>query len=331
MANTPEASASVAVAVKLLWQQLRSGERRALARMLSRIEDEDPAVHLIEDELWRVGRMTPRIGVTGPPGAGKSTIVARLVARLRAAGERVAVLAVDPSSPFTGGALLGDRIRMSEHASDAGVFIRSLATRGGGGGLARGTRRAAMACAAAGYDTVIIETAGVGQTEVGIMELADTVLVALVPEAGDVIQGMKAGVLEIADILVVNKSDRPGADRLCSALKESVSGAVARGREPPVLSCAAVHDEGMDELYGALMEHRSWRVENPAPARLATSELATALVELLEHRVRNLVGAGTLLPASLVSDIESGRIGPHEGARLLLQSEIGPLLLRSEQ
>ena len=195
-----------------------NGDRRALARAMTQIDDG------AADALSAVAALTPRrasrpgapfvLGVTGPPGAGKSTFTNRVIARARASGERVAVLAVDPSSPFSGGAILGDRLRMEAHAADPGVFIRSLSSRGHLGGLSRATGQVVDLLDAAGYDRVILETVGVGQSELSVMGLADTVLVVLTPESGDVVQTMKAGLLEVADVFAVNKADRPGADGL---------------------------------------------------------------------------------------------------------------------
>jgi LAO/AO transport system kinase len=310
-----------AAAVKQLLDAMLSGQRRALARVLTLIEDEDPRLDAHDDRLWAAGAAAPRWGITGPPGAGKSTLVSALLRQLRGQGRQVAVLAVDPSSPFTGGAVLGDRIRMHEHADDPGVFIRSLATRGSRGGLARGTRRAAAACAAAGFDLVLVETAGVGQSEIAIMELADTVLVVLVPEAGDMVQGMKAGLLEVADLLAVNKADRPGADRMVQALSDGVRGARVRGREPPVLALSALEGTGVDALVEALLEHESWRSEHPAPARRAAVQVGQALEEWLGLHLARSVANPPPAFAALAAEVEAGRLGPRAAARRCLADE----------
>src|SRR6266478_4413071 len=204
--------------ISRLLERYDGGDRRALARLITLVENRTPEVAAVMQRLYpRIGRAMV-IGLTGPPGAGKSTLGDKLIGQFRAEGKKVGVVAVDPSSPFSGGAVLGDRVRMQEHFLDEGVFIRSLSTRGRHGGLARATREVVHLLDAFGHDVVLVETVGVGQTELDIMGLAHTTVVVLVPEAGDTIQVMKAGLLEIADVFVVNKADRDGADRMKSEL-----------------------------------------------------------------------------------------------------------------
>ena len=228
---------------------IRDGDRRALARGLTLVENETADGAALLAALGSGGR-AHRIGITGPPGAGKSTLVSALTASCRAHGATVGVLAVDPSSPFTGGALLGDRIRMLAHTGDEHVFIRSLASRGALGGLSAGVYDAADLLDAAGFDPVLIETVGVGQGEVEICRAADTTVVVLAPGSGDVVQGMKAGLLEIADLLVINQADREGADALEAALRSAVE--LREGEAPPILTTVATRGEGVDELRAAL-------------------------------------------------------------------------------
>ncbi len=242
---------------------IRAGDRRALARGLTLVENEGADGAALLAALGSVGS-AHRVGITGPPGAGKSTLVSALVAAWRADSRDVGVLAVDPSSPFTGGALLGDRIRMLAHADDEGVFIRSLASRGAFGGLAAGVYDAADLLDAAGFDPVLIETVGVGQAEIEISRAADTTIVVLAPGSGDVVQGMKAGLLEIADVLVVNQSDREGADALVAALQSAVElrDAVA----PPIVKTVATRGEGLAELR-ALVDGRAAAAAGELTAR----------------------------------------------------------------
>jgi LAO/AO transport system kinase len=259
-----------------------SGDRRALSRALSSIEDRVPG------SLDAVAALRPRratapgvphvIGLTGPPGAGKSTFANRLVADARGRGLQVAVLAVDPSSPFTGGAILGDRIRLEEHASDPMVFVRSVASRGHLGGLSRATGQMVDLLDCFGVDLVLVETVGVGQSELGVMEVADTVIVVLTPESGDTVQTMKAGLLEIADIFVVNKRDRPGAEHLRRELEAAVELDSGEGWRPPVFTTAATLGEGMDAVTVAAREHlaacvgpqRAWWEARRAAGRVRT-------------------------------------------------------------
>jgi LAO/AO transport system kinase len=246
-----------------LGERLAAGDRGALARLISWAENGDPRFASALAPVWsRVGRAW-RSGVTGPPGAGKSTLVNALAGALRGAGKRVGILAVDPTSPFTGGALLGDRIRMEERSSDAGVFIRSMASRGSHGGLSRAAVDACDSMDIAGIDEILLETVGVGQAEFDVMSAVDTVVVALCPGAGDGVQAMKAGILEVADVLVVNKSDVAGADRLVLDLEESVAARIGRAREAkggwkvPVVALSAALGRNIDGLVDALRQHRA--------------------------------------------------------------------------
>ena len=242
-----------------LAERLLSGEQRALSRVISMLERGDSGAADVMRHIDSATGHAYTLGITGPPGAGKSTIVDQLTRHLRSLDQRVGIVAVDPTSPFSGGALLGDRIRMQRHYLDSGVFIRSIATRGQSGGLPRIVKGVTRALDAAGYDVVIVETVGVGQTELGIMGVADTVAVALIPEAGDAIQALKAGVMEIADLYVVNKADRDGADQMAASVTAMLHMSLTTPDwVPPVLMTAAHTGRGIEELWAALEDHLAY-------------------------------------------------------------------------
>src|ERR1700680_390207 len=245
------------VAVDTWADQIRAGDVRAIARAITALEDHDPHAEELLKQIFPSTGRAHVVGVTGAPGTGKSTLVDRLAAHYRRAGEQVGIIAVDPTSPYSGGAILGDRIRMQGHASDAGIFIRSMATRGSLGGVARATGDVALILDASGKQHVLVETVGVGQDEVDIGRLADCTLVLLVPGMGDDVQNMKAGLMEIADIFVLNKSDREGVDRLQMQLEAMLELAPERdGWKPKTVRTVATENTGVDELAAAIAEYR---------------------------------------------------------------------------
>jgi LAO/AO transport system kinase len=305
-----------------------AGDRLALARLITRVENRMPGVaEIMRGVQPHLGRAHV-LGITGPPGAGKSTLVDRLTTRLRAAGERVGIIAVDPSSPFTGGAVLGDRIRMQAHTLDQGVFIRSMATRGSLGGLAAATGDVIKLMDAAGFPWILIETVGVGQTELDIIKQADTTVVILVPESGDSVQAMKAGLMEVADIFVVNKADRDGAHALMAELRFSVRLHYSSSVSPkdidweiPVLAAQATNDVGVAELLAEVKRHRSaldqtGALEKRRRAR-RRADLRTLLVEEFAGRVMASVEADPELVATMDA-VAEGKLDAYSGVERML-------------
>ncbi len=283
------------VAQKDLVARAREGDRRAIARLLSVVENEEPGAADALRELYPKTGNARVIGVTGPPGGGKSTLVNRLAGVYREQGAKVAVVAVDPSSPFTGGALLGDRIRMRERFLDEGLFIRSMASRGHAGGLARTTGRVVNVLDAIGYGVVIVETVGVGQEEVEVIRVVDTVVLVTVPGLGDDIQAIKAGVLEIADVLVVNKADRPGADETARDLAQMLTlGKLRTEWKPPIIRTSATTGENVPQLVEAIAKHGEWAAESGERDRrrrdAARAEVEDLLREALVRRLRDRLG-----------------------------------------
>jgi LAO/AO transport system kinase len=290
MAN-PEADAFI--------ERLRAGDRRALARAVTLVENNAPEARRILARLHAAGGHAHVVGLTGSPGAGKSTLVTQLARELRRRDQRIGVIAVDPTSPYTGGAILGDRIRMQELAGDPNVYIRSMASRGSLGGLAASTRDVTRALDAAGFDTIIIETVGAGQAEVEIVRAAQTVVVVTVPGMGDDIQAIKAGILEIADVFVVNKADRPGADQTAAELRMLLSLDPARGERAwrvPIVKTSAASGEGVPELVEKLAAHRTFLIESGQLAtrggEQARSEMLALLHQALLERIAATVAPG---------------------------------------
>ena len=325
-AATPRSESSDA-RIQTLIERMLGGDRLALARLMTQVENRTNAVPVIMRAVHARAPGAYVVGITGPPGAGKSTVVDRLTTALRGEGATVGIVAVDPSSPFTGGAVLGDRIRMQGHALDPGVFIRSMATRGSLGGVSRATGEVIRLLGAFGFAWVLVETVGVGQTELDIMKLADTTVVVLVPESGDAIQTMKAGLMEAADVFVVNKADRPGAPALVAELRFNVhlhlsSPAASKDVdwEIPVLSTEAQNGVGVTELLAAIRGHRSALEASGAfETRRRTrrrSEFEGLLVDRFRARVQQQIRDGDL--GATVDDVLEGRVDAYSAVDQVL-------------
>ena len=300
-------------------EKAKAGDIRALARLLSLVEDESPRVRSVIKDLLPDTGGARVIGLTGAPGAGKSTVTGALLAAFRQAGHRVAVLAVDPSSPFTGGALLGDRIRMQEHATDEGIYIRSMASRGHLGGLAASTPQAVRVLDAAGFELIIIETVGVGQAEVAIASLADSVVVLLAPGMGDAVQAAKAGILEVADLFVVNKADKPDAQQVVRDLRNMIAlgDRGEGGWKPPIVSTTATKAEGIGELTERLEAHWSWLTSTGELKRRRQARAREELTALAFAALRGRLAASRL--DELASQVADGVLDPFEAADELLR------------
>jgi len=306
-------------------EQILSGYARAVARGMTLIENGSPEGEALLDRIFGKREPAPRVGITGPPGAGKSTLVAEYARLLRGEGLQVGVVAVDPTSPFTGGAILGDRVRMGEHATDPKVFIRSMATRGSLGGLAARTGDLCELLDAWGSRVTLIETVGVGQSELDVAEASDSVVVVLTPESGDAIQALKAGLMEIADVIVLNKADHAGADAMEAALRSSLAFRGNEGWKPPIVRTIAIERKGIEAMHEALLEHRRYT---------GAAERAAALRrEKTRLRIRNAVRDGLLNAWLERQDFDAeldraadrvlrGESSPHRAARDLMERMI---------
>ena len=307
------------------------GDQRTISRTMTLLERRDPEVAFVISQLDRYTGNAYTVGITGPPGVGKSTLVDRMTGHLRSLGLTVGIIAVDPDSPYSGGAILGDRIRMQRHYLDSGVFIRSVSTRGQTGGLPRIVKSLLRVLDAAGKDVILVETVGVGQTELGIMDVADTVIVALMPESGDAVQTLKAGVLEIADIHLVNKSDREGADRMAAAMRAMLQIAIEpTDWEPPVILTQADRGLGIEELWQEIQKHANYmksppkeggsrtRLEKRRRERRRTEFLEFVQEELTQRLKARIENESTL--QLMLEDIATGRREPHSAAAELLEN-----------
>jgi LAO/AO transport system kinase len=311
MAAAPPTVASLADGV-------RAGDVRAVARAISLVEDDRPEAPALLAALFPHAGRALVVGVTGPPGAGKSTLVDRLTSHLRRQGRTVGIVAVDPTSPFSGGAILGDRIRMQAHAVDEGVFIRSMATRGHLGGLAAATDHVLTVLSASGKDVLLVETVGVGQDEVDIVGTADVSVVVLVPGLGDEVQALKAGIMEIADVFVVNKADRDGSDRVVAEIESMLSlSGHQDGHRPAIVKTVAATDEGVDRLLEAVEAFRAEAVASGLMARKKRAHLRRVFEETLQERLRRITRERTLGADELeriVDRLESRELDPYAAA-----------------
>jgi LAO/AO transport system kinase len=309
--------------VGALINEVLAGDRRGIARAISAVEDGVPQLEALSKGIYPSTGHASTVGLTGAPGVGKSTLAGELVRIARAEGLTVAVLAVDPTSPYTGGALLGDRVRMQEHATDPGVFIRSMATRGHLGGMALAAPEAIRILDAAGYDIVLVETVGVGQAEVDVAAATDTAVVVLAPGLGDAVQMAKAGILEIADVFVVNKADRDGAAQVSRELKQMLELGAPREWDPPILATTASKREGIDALWGAISEHRRHQTETGALQARRDERLRQEVGWLVAERIHQAAAASLDSDQQMVEDLRTRRIDPYAAAKMLLERTSG--------
>ncbi len=305
--------------VASLVEGVLAGDRRAVARAISAVEDDAPELAELSAGIYAKTGQATTIGLTGAPGVGKSTLAAELIRVARGDDLRAAVLAVDPTSPYTGGALLGDRVRMQDHAIDPGVFIRSMATRGHLGGMALAAPEAVRILDAAGYDVIFVETVGVGQAEVDVAAATDTAVVVLAPGMGDAVQMAKAGILEAADVFVVNKADRDGAPEVAKELRQMLHLGAARDWDPPVLTATASKGEGIDEVWVAVRTHRDQAEASGALGAKRRARLLREAESLAAERFRIRAAEALEADPALGDDLAERRIDPYRAAQELLR------------
>jgi len=294
-------------------------EPRAVARSISLVEDGDPQLAALSAGLYEHTGTAATVGLTGAPGVGKSTVATGLVRTARANGTRVAVLAIDPTSPYTGGALLGDRVRMQEHATDPDVFIRSMATRGHLGGMALAAPEAVRILDAAGYDLVIVETVGVGQAEIDVAAATDSALVVLAPGLGDAVQLAKAGILEVADVFVVNKADRDGAPEVVRGLQQMLHQGAARPWDPPIVTTTATEGEGIEALWDAIERHRTWLTDSGAADAKRRARIVQEVSSLAAERFKVSIAETLADDGELADGLHDRTIDPYIAATELLR------------
>jgi len=308
-----------------LVEKALEGDPRSMALLISMVESESPFAENLMKAVYPYSGKAHIIGVTGSPGSGKSTLLDKLIGELKKKGKTVGVIAVDPSSPFSGGAVLGDRLRMQGHSLDRDVFIRSMGTRGSLGGLSRATYEAALILDACGKDVVLIETVGVGQSEIDIVKIADTVCLVLVPGMGDDIQVMKAGIMEIADIFVVNKSDKEGAERVATEVNMMLDLLPDRTWRPPVVSTVAERGEGIDALCGKIEEHRNHLKETDEGRKRKYYRLEVEVEEILSREIARIVERAweEERTTELLEKLADRKIDPYTVAGSLIDRVLG--------
>jgi LAO/AO transport system kinase len=308
---------------------VREGDRRALARAITLVENGDPLAYEVVADVYPETGRAHAVGLTGPPGVGKSSLISALVRLVRDQERSVGVVSVDPSSPFTQGALLGDRIRLGDHFLDPDVFIRSMGTRGHLGGLAEATLQTLLLLDAAGKDVVFLETVGTGQSEVGVLSIADTVVLALMPGSGDSIQALKAGIMEIPDVIAINKMDHPMAKTMLTEVRQVLSLGPATGWKPPIVLTEAVRGEGVDTLWEKIAEHRAWLETEGELERRRRANLAQEVFQVASARARRhleLAVQDDPQLRRLLDDVEGRKLDPLTAVREILEQvfHLGP-------
>jgi GTPase len=301
---------------------LRAGDRRALARAITLVENGDPLAYEVVSDVYPETGNAYAVGLTGPPGVGKSSLVSALIRRVRADDAQVGVVSVDPSSPFTQGALLGDRIRLTDHFLDPAVFIRSMGTRGHTGGLAETTLQTLLVLDAAGKDLVFLETVGTGQSEVGVIAIADTVVLALMPGSGDSIQALKAGIMEIPDVIAINKMDHPMAKAMLTEVRQVLALGPRNGWRPPIVLTEAVRGEGVDTLWEKIAEHRAWLEAEGELERRRRRNLSAEVFQVASTRARRHLEATVRESPELrrlLGDVQERRLDPLTAVREILE------------
>jgi LAO/AO transport system kinase len=305
-----------------LVEAVRAGDRRALARAITLVENGDPLAYEVVSDVYPANGHAYAVGLTGPPGVGKSSLASSLIRIVRAQEKTVGVISVDPSSPFTQGALLGDRIRLADHFLDPDVFIRSMGTRGHLGGLAETTLQSLLILDAAGKDIVFLETVGTGQSEVGVLSIADTVVLALMPGSGDSIQALKAGIMEIPDVIAINKMDHPMAKTMLSEVRQVLALGPREGWRPPIVLTEAMRGEGIEQLWEKIEEHRAWLESDGELERRRRRNLSAEVFQVSSTRARRHIEAAVRNDDQLqrlLADVQARRLDPLTAVREILQ------------